>query len=66
MTQPPAARDQQAFVPELDDVAEVLKSGRAEHAQHPGWSLRSTRDLACSCGEVLYPADATPQGARRS
>lgn len=65
MTQPPVARDQQAFVAELDDVAEVLKSGRADHAQHHGWSLRSTRDLACSCGEVLYPADAAAQDAWR-
>ena len=54
MTEPGTTFEQQAFVAELDDVADVLKSGRADHAAHHGWSLLSTRVLTCGCGEVLY------------
>lgn len=49
--------EQRAFVNELDDVADTLKSTLHGHDEHVGWSLRWPSGLRCSCGEVLYRPD---------
>lgn len=62
MSEHGASFEQQAFVAELDDVAELLKATGSGHADHQGWALRSTRVLTCSCGEVLYRPDGAGPG----
>ena len=51
--------DQRSFIAELDDVAAMLKTMHEGHAEHDGWTLRSTGVLTCSCGEPLYGPDAS-------
>lgn len=62
MTEHGTTLEQQAFVAELDDVADVLKAAGHGHAEHRGWSLGSTRVLRCGCGEALYRPDPAVPG----
>ena len=48
------AEQREAFIAELDGVADVLRAQQPAHDRHQGWSLRSDGTLLCSCGQQLY------------
>ena len=56
MTEQSSTEQREAFIAELDGVAEVLRSHQPAHHRHRGWSLRSDGALLCSCGRELYPS----------
>jgi hypothetical protein len=57
------AEQRDAFIAELDGVADVLRSQQPAHGRHQGWSLRSDGALLCSCGQELYPAHTSAVSA---